>query len=436
MSADQTKTRWGARGPHAVGYAAVLVLAIVLGGWGTQTRLSGAVMAPGTLEVESKTQVVQHQEGGVVTDILARDGDIVAAGDILFRLDDTFIGSELSIVEGQLFEMLVRRARLEAERDGHEALSPPTYIKDLVSADARMADLFKGQQTLFDARIDTMIAELDQLDEQARQIGNQIDGINAELGAVDTQLDLIASERADAEQLLSKGLVEKPRLLALKREEAGLHGRIGRMNAEIARLRGQQSALEVRELGYRTARREEAITQLRDITYRGSELSERRIALQERLARLDIRSPVAGKVFGSTVFAVQSVIQAGAPVAYVVPDDQPLIVNARLNAVDIDKVYAGQEAAIRFSALDLRHTPEITGMVLTRSADALVDQATGMSFYEVKLLPSDGYQDLLGEQQIVPGMPAEIFIKTGERTPLDYLVKPLADYFNRALREE
>lgn len=313
------KSRWTGRFPIFIGFLGLFLLVGVLGYWGVTARIAGAIIASGMIQVESNRQVVQHQDGGVVGAILAKDGDQVAAGDVVIRLDDTFLKSELAIVEGQLFELMARRARLEAERDELAGFVMSTGLLEFRDSHAEVQSLFDGQHRLFMARRDTKAAELEQLSEQRGQLDDQITGTEAELNALTIQLELIAEERADAQSLLQKGLTQASRVLALRREEANLQGLIGRLNANTAQLKGQISSLRIQELGLSTTRREEAIAALRDLQFRQSELAERRLALKERLSRLDVRTPVTGTVFGSTVFALKSVLQPAAPLMFIVP---------------------------------------------------------------------------------------------------------------------
>ncbi len=282
-------------------------------------QLAGAIVPTGVVEVQSNRQVVEHPDGGVVGLIFARDGDVVKQGDILVRLDDTVLASERAIIEGQLFEALVRKARLEAERHGLQEPQLLSQMNDLQQAENIAPDLIAGQLNLFAARAETQAQRIDQLRRQRIQIGAEIDGAQSQLVALHRQLDLIGDELRDQQNLFDKGLTPANRILALQRQEAGLTGEIGRLEAEIARLRGQIASTEIQAVELKAASREEAITQLRDLQAQIAELAERRLILTEQLSRMDIRAPVAGTIYGSEVFARQSVIQAGEPMMYIVP---------------------------------------------------------------------------------------------------------------------
>jgi len=435
MTADQPKKKaWRAWIPLSIGFGALVVLVGVLGVWSVTARIAGAVIASGMIQVESNRQVVQHPQGGVVGEILAKDGDTVMAGDVVMRLDDSLLQSELAIVQGQLFEIKARQARLVAERDGLDKIELP---EDLVEAQAdspEIAKMIKGQRSLFFARAETLTREADQISEQIAQANNQIEGTEAQLAAFQTQQELILSELEDAQSLLEKGLAQASRVSSLQREQARLLGEIGSLKATLAQVRGQIAALEIQVLKLTTTRAEEANTTLSDLQYREIELAERRLSLRETLSRMEIRSPVSGVVYDSQIFALQAVLSPAAPIMYVIPQDQPLVVAARIESINIDQVHVGQEASLRFVAFEQRTTPEIFGQVSRISADVFKDEVTGQSFYRAELLPNEEELDKLGGQKLLPGMPVEAFIRTAERSPLSYLAKPLTDYFNKAFR--
>ncbi|NNL34305.1 MAG: HlyD family type I secretion periplasmic adaptor subunit [Silicimonas sp.] len=423
---------YSARLPLAVGFLALALLVGGIGLWSVETRIAGAVVADGRVMVEHNRQVVQHAEGGTVGRILARDGDSVTAGDVLLTLDDTLLRSDLSVLASQRVELAARRARLEAERDGAGDM---TLGPDLAARTSTAAEQIDGQRALFIARRDTLEKSLRQIDERIRQARNQIQGLETQRAALHRQAGLVAKERRDQQTLLDKGLAQAGRVSALEREEARLAGETGRLIAEIAALKGRIAELEIEALGRVGTRREEAIVALRDIGISELELAEQHAQLTERLSRMDVRAPVAGIVYGSLVFAEKAVVLAADPLMYIVPRDQPLIVSARVNAIDIDQVHVGQDATLRFTAFNQRKTPEIAGRVIAVSADVLDDQATGTAYYRVDLLPEAEALSKLDTTTLLPGMPVEAYLKTGERTPISYLTKPLTDYFSRALRE-
>lgn len=420
--------------PLGLGFAALALLVGVLGVWSVKARIAGAVIASGMIQLENNRQVVQHPQGGVVGEILVKNGDTVVAGQVLLRLDDTIMKSELTIVEGQLFEIHARKARLEAERDGMARMTVPKALAEVVRQHPEVQSMIDGHRRLFDARLESMRRESDQILEQIDQGHNQIAGTSAQLAAFQTQQDLIFKELTDAQALFAKGLTQAARVSSLQREQARLMGEIGNLIATIAQLRGKIAALGIQQIKLTTTRREEANTTLSDLQYREIELAERRLALHETLSRMAIRSPVAGVIHGSQIFALQAVISPAAPIMYVIPQDQPLVVSARIQVINIDQVYVGQAASLRFTAFEQRTTPEISGRVARISADVFSDDATGLSFYQAELLPDEGELDKLGGQKLLPGIPVEAFIRTVERSPLSYLAKPVTDYFVKAFR--
>ncbi len=422
-------------GPAIVGFLSVAMLVGGMGVWSTRTELAGAVVASGTIEVQSNRQVVEHPDGGVVGDIFVRDGDRVRGGDILLRLDDTFLLSEKKIVEVQLYELMSRNVRLEAERDD----SSINELEDKFSAlraDTNLdGELISGQMNLFQARKETLTQQIDQLKQHKVQVAKEIEGIEAQLTALRTQKELILEEVNAQRELLDKGLTPASRVSALERELARLEGMIGQAGSDVARLEGQISTLKIEILRLSASRREEAIAELRDLQMQIGALAERHLVLNERLSRLDVRSPASGLVFGNQVFARQSVVNPGDPMMFVVPQQDELVIAAKVDAVHIDQLQTGQVATLRFSAFNQRQTPELEGKVTNVSADILTDEKTGSAFYQVDVVVDETQHARLNGQELLPGMPVEVFMKTDSRTPLSYFVKPMTDYFTRAFRE-
>ncbi|KEO56511.1 HlyD family type I secretion periplasmic adaptor subunit [Thioclava pacifica] len=418
----------------AAGFGSIAILVGGMGAWSVGTNISGAVVARGTVKVESDRQVIQHPDGGVVGAILARNGDHVKAGDVLVRLDDTFLKSELAIVQSQLMEIAARRIRLEAERDGRDTLDFSDQPSYSLLNPKQVADQIEGQRNLFAARRSSLAQKTGQLREQQQQIRKQVEGIQAQLASLNAQLELISQELADKQSLLKRKLMEASRVLQVQREHARLTGEIGRLNSAIAESRVKISGIEIEILGLAEQHRESAITQLRDLQYNEISLLERETTLREKLARLDVRAPVDGVVFGSHVFALHSVVQAAQPMMYLVPSDQPLEVSVRVDPTNIDQVYAGQEVSLQFSTFNRRTTPAVAGEVVRVSPDVQTDEATRETYYEATVEPDAEVLASLEEVKLMPGMPVEAFLKTDARTPLSYLTHPLTVYFNRAFR--
>lgn len=424
------------RTPMVVGLIAVAILFGGFGTWAATTNISGAIVASGQIEVDQNRQVVQHPDGGVVSEILVSEGDTVAEGDTLIKLDPTLLRSELTIVEGQLYELMARRARLVAERDLAEEIVFAEAVLTAAQNDPEVAELVEGQRNLFFARAESLTGEVEQLNKRTDQITDQVGGIEAQQDALNAQLDLIEQELASKQTLRRSGLVREPEVLALQRELARLSGTVGELVAQKAQAEGRITETEIQIISLTTRRREEAITTLRDLQFRERELAEQSRALRERLSRMEIKAAVSGVVYGLTVFAPRSVIRPADPVLYLVPQDRPLVIAAQVEPIHIDQLFVDQDVSLRFSSLDQKQTPELFGEVVQVSADAFEDERSSVRYYRAEILLNDGEIERLPEgAKLIPGMPVEAFIRTEDRTPLAYLVKPFMDYFARAFRE-
>ena len=431
----RSRPTWSARGPVLLGIFALILLVGGFGIWSWTARIAGAVVSSGQVEVEQRRQVVQHPDGGVVADILIHDGETVTGGQPLIRIDGALLNTELVIVEGQYFEILARRGRLEAERaDGTRIVFPEELV---ATAEQRpeLKALMDGQSSLFAARLDTLKQSLGQLAKQAEQVESQIGGIDAQASALQKQRDFISQELRDQRSLLEKGLAQAPRVLALEREAARLDGQLGEITATRARAVTQLAEIDLSRLEKSATYREAAETELRDLGYRELELAERRRSLIEQVSRLEIRAPVSGVVQELQVTTPRSVIRPADPIMFIIPQDRPLVVVARVATINVDEVHPGQQVVLRFSSFSSRTTPEIDGVLSRVSPDTLVDQATQVPYYRAEVtIPATELEKLKG-LDLVPGMPVEVYIQTGERSPMAYLVKPLSDYFIRAFRE-
>ena len=325
-----------------IGIIALLVLVGGFEGWAALSQISGAIVASGQIEVDQNRQVVQHPDGGVIAELLIEEGDVVIIGQPLLRLDPTLELSELSIIEDQLYELFARRGRLEAERGGTQDISFEPELIEAAQRDASIKELLEGQIRLFDARSASIANQVEQLSKRKAQIRNQIEGLRAQQEAINTQLNLLRRELSDQQQLLEKGLAQATRVLALERTEAQLKGQAGDLAARKAEYEGRITEIDIEINALGTTRREEAISRLRDQQYRALELEERARALKEKLARMEIKAPVSGIVYGMTVFTPRSVLRAADPVLYIIPQDRPLIIAARVEPTNIDEIFVGQ----------------------------------------------------------------------------------------------
>ncbi|MFB9221413.1 HlyD family type I secretion periplasmic adaptor subunit [Paracoccus cavernae] len=427
--------RWSARGAIITGFVCLALLFGGFGVWAWSARIAGAVVASGQVEVEQRRQVVQHPDGGVVAEILVSEGETVTAGQPLILLDGTMAETELAIVEGQYFEMLARRGRLEAERADLDVITFPPELVESAKTNAVLATLMAGQENLFRARKDTLTQTLGQLTKQSEQVTSQISGIDAQMEALKTQAGFIQEELGNQRSLLDKGLAQASRVLALERETARLNGQMGEITASRAQSVTKLTEIDLLALERTAERRQTAETELRDIGYRELELVERRRGLQEQISRLDIRAPVSGIIQELVVTTPRSVIRPAEPILYIIPQDRPLVISAKVATINIDEIVPGQEVVLRFSAFSSRTTPEIDGILSRISPDILIDEATRAPYYHAEVTIPPEQIKKLGEQSLVPGMPVEVYIQTGERSPLAYLLKPLSDYFTRAFRE-
>lgn len=427
---------WPVRKPLIIGMIGLLILVGGFGTWAVMASISGAVIASGRIEVDRNRQVVQHLDGGIVSEILVDEGDTVAEGDVLIRLDPNELRSNLLITEGQLFELMARRGRLAAEIEGADEI---TFDEDLLAAAKdrpEIEDLIEGQRRLFQARRESVEREIEQLEKRTGQIREQIVGIKAQQDAARNQLELVEQELQNQTALLDRGLAQASTVLNLRRVQADLAGSLGELIAEEAQSEGRITEMDIEILKLGTTQREEAITQLRDLQYRELELAETRRSLKEKLNRLDITAPVSGIVYGLEVHTPRSVIQSAEPVLYLVPQDRPLIIAAQVSTTDIDELFVGQDVALRFSALDRRQTPELFGTVHLVSADAFEDERTRQSYYRAEIELNEGELERLpSNTQLIPGMPVEAYLKTADHSPMTYLLKPFMDYFVKAFRE-
>jgi HlyD family secretion protein len=418
-----------------LGLATIALLLGVVGGWAALTDIAGAVIATGTIVVDTHVKKVQHPTGGIVGEILAHDGDRVAAGDVLVRLDDTVTRANLAIVAKALDELGARKARLEAERDGAKAVTFP----DALAArrhDADVAHVLAGESRLFDLRRQARGGQRGQLRQRIAQLEKEAQGYAAQERAKGSEITLIATELAGARELWTKNLMPITKLTALEREAARLEGERGQLAATIAQTKGKIAEIELQITQIDRDLRSEVGKELREIEARLGELAERKVAAEDQLKRIDIRAPQPGVVHLSSVHTVGGVIAAGEAIMLIVPQADRLTIEAKVATRDIDQVRIGQAAVLRFSAFNQRTTPEINGAVERISADAVVDQHSGNSYYTVRIsLPAQEVKRL-GAVTLVPGMPVEVFVQTGARSVLSYLAKPLNDQIVRAFREK
>jgi HlyD family secretion protein len=418
-----------------VGCAVVAFLAIGLGGWASTAQISGALIAPGSLVVDSNVKKVQHPTGGVVGEVRAHDGDRVKAGDILVRLDETVTRANLAIINKGLVELYARRARLSAERDGADSVGVPKELAGQAN-DPDVQDALAGERRLFELRRSARLGQKDQLQERVKQLQEQITGLTAQQDAKAKEIALIEQELVGVRDLWSKNLVQLNRLTSLEREAARLQGERGQLIASAAEAKGKIVETELQILNVDQQFTSDVAKELRDADNKIGEYVERKITAEDQLKRIDIRAPQDGLVFQSTANTVGGVIAAGDPIMLIVPEADTLLVEVKVEPKDIDQVQFGQPVVLRFSAFNTRTTPELNGTVVRIAADTSTDQRTGQSYYLVRIAMTVDEVRRLGDVKLTPGMPVEAFIQTGARTMLSYLIKPLHDQLMRAFREK
>jgi HlyD family secretion protein len=412
----------------------VLLLVVGVGGWAATVQISGALIAQGSIVVDQNVQKVQHPTGGIVGELRVRDGDRVKAGDILVRLDETVMRANLAIITKGLNELSARKARLEAERDGAETITfPPALLAQVDDADAVSA--VSSERKLFQLRRAERLGQKAQLQQRMRQLNEEIGGIEAQQSAKAQEMTLIERELAGVRDLYARNLVQLTRLTQLEREVARLGGERAQLVAGAAQAKGKIAEINLQILQIDQNLSSEVAKELRDIDGKIGEFVERKVTAEDQLRRTDIRAPQAGVVFQSAVHTIGGVITAGDPIMLIVPDADKLQVEAKVNPQDIDQLQIGQRAVLRFSAFNSRTTPEVDGEVTRVSADTSTDQRTGQSYYTIRIALPPETVTQLGDVRLLPGMPVEAFVQTGERTVISYLMKPLHDQFMRAFRE-
>jgi len=417
------------------GSVIVGVLAIGFGGWASTAEISGALIAQGTIVVDSNIKKVQHPTGGVVGEVRVHDGDRVKAGDILIRLDETVTRANLAIVTKSLIELYAREARLGAERDGVDTVAMPPELKDQAD-DPDVKSALDSERKLFDLRRTARLGQKDQLQERIKQLQEQIAGLVAQQDAKAKEISFIDQELSGVRDLWQKNLVQLNRLTSLERDEARVEGERGQLIASAAEAKGRIAEIQLQILNVDQEFSSDVAKELRETDSKIGEAVERKVTAEDQLKRIDIRAPQDGVVFQSTANTVGGVITAGDPIMMIVPESDKLSVEVKVEPKDIDQVAIGQPVVLRFSAFNQRTTPELNGSVTRIGADTSNDQRTGQSYYLVRIGIDPSELDRLGPVKLTPGMPVEAFIQTGERTLVSYLVKPLHDQLMRSIREK
>jgi epimerase transport system membrane fusion protein len=402
-----------------------------IGGWAAMAPLRSAALAPGVVKVSGERRVVQHLEGGIVRDVLVREGESVIEGQVLMRLVDVIPRARLALLQLERDTVAAEISRVEAEVDG---LAEPRFSEPLLSrrSNPEVSRLIDGEMRLFRNRRDALLGQVEVLEQRKRQMREKIAGRQTEIAATRTKLSFILREIEGAETLLESGMYLKTRYYALKRSEADLEGTIGRLNGDIAEAQTLIGETDLRIIDLRNRFRSEAADRLQDLRARIRDTDERIDAASDALARTQIRAPATGNVIGLKVHTAGAVLSPGAAIMEIVPSGEPLVVEIQVQLQDVDRVWAGMPAEVRFTAFSSRATPVYAARVQKISADRFTDANRQRSYY---LAQVELDRTITGSLTLQPGMPAEVYLLEGERTPLDYLLKPLKEQLRRGMTE-
>ncbi|MDT8406308.1 MAG: HlyD family type I secretion periplasmic adaptor subunit [Methylococcales bacterium] len=420
-----------------VRWIGIIIVLVVFGGfilWSVLAPLDSSALAPGVVTVKSYRKTIQHLDGGIVKEILAKDGDRVVAGQVLVRLDKTQIQAQLEIIRGQYLTSLAQVARLRAERDDLETVVFPEILTD--SEDPRAKEALTAERDVFRSRQSTYHGEISVLKKRIEQINSKIVGMRGQISSKKHLQASFGEEIKDLRELLAEGFADQLRLRELERNQSITQGEIAALQSDIASSGMQIGEAELEILQLRKNRQEEVTNMLSEALVKLYDATERLTAVQDQLQRTEIRAPVDGMVLGLSVHTEGGVVAPGNPILDIVPQDAELIIEAQVSTMDIDRVAVGLMAEVRFSAFKQALVPKLTGRVIHLSADRLVDEKTGMPYYQARVeLTEDSSQDM-GDLKLLPGMPAEVLINTGERTLLEYLAQPITNAFARAFIED
>jgi HlyD family secretion protein len=416
------------------GLRVLLVVGLLAGGLAVLMPIAGAVVVPGNLVVQSNVKAIQHPTGGVVAEIPVHNGQRVSNGDLLLRLDATQAQASLQMVSKQLDEVRARIARLVAERDGVAQLEVPPELAAR-AGEGTVKTLLASEEQLFKARANARRSQIDLLQSRVSQLGEEIAGLDAQVDSKSKQLELIAGELSGVQDLYDKRLVPLTRLTTLQRESARIEGERGQLTSAIAETKSKIGEAQLQIVRLDQDFRTDVVKELGESQGKEAELIERGVAARDQLERIEIHAPNSGVIHQLSAHTIGGVIRAGDTIMEVVPDLDDLQIEARLQPNDIDQVRMGQKAFIRFSAFNQRVTPQLNGQVSYVSADTSHDQQTNASYFTVRVtLPEEERRRLAG-LQLVSGMPAEVFMQTGSRTMMSYLLKPITDQLQRAFVE-
>lgn len=417
------------------GIVAICVLVFGIGGWAIMAEISGAVIGQGLVVVEGKPKTIQHLDGGLIANIYVQDGDVVSARDILVRLDDTSLKANLAVVENKLVEYSINRLSLLAEREGLTDFKVPENLK-ISDTEINVEQIVASQKQLLNARSEMVLAQISQLNKRIVQNNDLVNGLQALQATKQQQLDLVNDELMSFIKLEKGGHATKTQLQTKKRESLQIEGEIAERLYEIVRIETSNSETEIQIIQIKQDHLEKILSELKQMDSQIQELEQQKIASLSQLDRIEITAPIAGIIHNSQLHTQGGVVTPATELMQIIPQNENLIIETKLDPANIDQVYIGQVASVRLSAFNQKTTPELNGVVDKISANVIQDQVTGGIYYQVMVRIEADELARLGELKLIPGMPAEVFIKTQDRTAMNYLLKPLADQLNRAFREE
>lgn len=417
-----------------VGVVVLLLFTGSFGLWSVLAPLESAAIAPGKVSVDTNRKTVQHLEGGIVAEILARDGDEVEKGDLLIRLEDTQARASMDLLQGRLLAALAEEARLLAQRDGLDEIQTPKRLYALAEPVAIAAAL-RSERDIFAARRRARNGQLAILEQRILVLENEIVGLEGEILSDERQLGFIKDELEGVRELVAKGFATKPRLLALERENASIEGERSRNTAAVSRIHQRIGETKLQMEGLLKDIYNEVVTRLSDVEDEIADLDERILSARDVLYRTEIRSPITGTVVNSRIFTKAGVIRPGDPLMDLVPKNELLIIEAQVDPIDIDVVHAGLLSQVRLTALSQRNQLPISAIVRFVSADLIVEERTGRSYYLARVELTEDPARLTGGISLYPGMQAEVMILTGKLTPIEYLMRPISRSFRRAFRD-
>ncbi|MEL6587959.1 MAG: HlyD family type I secretion periplasmic adaptor subunit [Pseudomonadota bacterium] len=439
---DYNRVQTKVRGSGIKGFVVLgmVVVSAFIGGaayWASASKLDGAVVAPATFVVEGNRKTVEHLEGGIVRNIAVSNGDLVEAGQTLLELDNTDLGVDLNVIKSQLSDLMVRRARLLAQLNGSNRFDMADVAASFTVAmdQSEWAVAFTTQKLLFDVERRSRVAEEALMDQRVSNLEDQVQGLQAQRASNARQLDITQQELTNLETLLDRGLIAAPRVTGRRAEIERLNGIDASLGTQETQARNQINELRLAAIGTKTLRDESASGELAQVEAALATLVPQYVGATERLKRVAITAPVSGRVVEMTVFTAGGVVRPGVPILDIVPVDQPLVVEARVNTADIEKLHIGQMSRVRLSAFDQGDVPEAQGRIIDISADSLEDDRTGQFYYLARVKLDREQTDQIAALDLVPGMPADLFVNTGERTALSYLAQPLSDRLARTFIE-